>query len=178
MRAGDQDPSAFDRPPRGRRGRSGKSGSFMNRGLVRLTVLRRPIRSTRNKPVFSGSARPGRESWQSAGIRGQDPGKLLPLASRGRRTRHSVAAAARRNVLGFRWPASLPGVISSSGSKNGALTTRTVPPPLRAGGVELYGGISSGAIGPRLPPVRGVPGRSPIDRRFPWLKWVALAFGW
>ena len=54
---------------------------------------------------------------------------------------------------------------------------QTVPALLRPW-VELYGGIFLGAIGASFYFLCAVfPARSPIDRRLPWLKWAALAFG-
>ena len=54
---------------------------------------------------------------------------------------------------------------------------QTVPAPLRPW-VELYGGIFLGVIGASFYFLFAVfPARSPIDRRLPWLKWVALTFG-
>jgi len=54
---------------------------------------------------------------------------------------------------------------------------QTVPAPLRLW-VELYGAVFLGAIGASFYFLCAVfPARSPIDRRLPWLKWVALVLG-
>jgi len=66
------------------------------------------------------------------------------------------------------------GVISAFGFRG---DYQTVPAPLRPW-VELCGGIFLGAIGASFYFLCAVfPARSPIDRRLPWIKWVALAFG-
>ena len=66
------------------------------------------------------------------------------------------------------------GVVSAAAFPAGY---QTVPEPLRPW-MELYSGIFAGAIGASFYFLCAVfPARSPIDRRFPWLKWVSLILG-
>ena len=66
------------------------------------------------------------------------------------------------------------GIISSASFPS---DFKTVPAPLRPW-MEIYSGIFLGAIGASFYFLCAVfPARSPIDRRLPWLKWVAVVFG-
>ena len=66
------------------------------------------------------------------------------------------------------------GIVSAPGFPD---NFQTVPAALRPG-VEAYMGIFLGAIGASFYFLCAVfPARSSIDRRFPWLKWVAVVLG-
>ncbi len=66
------------------------------------------------------------------------------------------------------------GVVSSAGFPS---DYQTVPAPLRPW-IELYSGVFVGVVGATFYFLCAVfPARSPIERRVPWVKWVALILG-
>ncbi len=140
---------------------------------VRLTVLRRgqdgPLELTgvfRRNSQISGT--PG-GLWDTAGRLLKSS---LPLAFAAVGLVILLLRPQDRNV--WLLACFFAGIISAPGFPN---DFRAAPPALRPW-VEAYQGLFLGMLGPSFYFLCAVfPGRSPIDRRLPWLKWLAVVLG-